>query len=35
MILLMVSLVLSACEIHASINALDIHLGGFKTGEND
>jgi hypothetical protein len=32
MILLMASLVLSACEIHASINALDIHLGGFKAG---
>ena len=34
MILLMASLVLSACEIHASINALDIHLGGFKSRKN-
>lgn len=33
MILLMASLVLSACEIHASINALDIHLGGFKSAK--
>ena len=29
MLLLMASLVLSACEIHASITALSIHLGGF------
>lgn len=29
MILLMASLVLSACEIHTSIHALSIHLGGF------